>query len=51
LHGGKIAFESMEGRGTIFVVALPLFAPGSGNGEGTTQLIRAAVGRELTFIS
>ena len=50
LHGGKIAFESKEGHGTTFVIALPLFANGCANGEGTTQLVRAALGRELTFI-
>jgi signal transduction histidine kinase len=52
LHGGKIAFETHEGRGTAFIVALPLFdSPASGNGEATAQFIRAAAaGRELTFI-
>jgi PAS domain S-box-containing protein len=52
LHGGKIGFESKEGLGTTFIVALPLLgaAPG-GNGDQTTQFIRAAAtGRNITFI-
>jgi PAS domain S-box-containing protein len=53
LHGGRIAFESTEGRGTTLVVALPLFGAGpSPNGDGTTTFIRAAArGRNLTFVS
>jgi signal transduction histidine kinase len=53
LHGGKIAFESKEGYGTTFIVALPPFgtAPG-GNGEGAAQFLRAAInGKNLTVIS
>ena len=53
LHGGKIAFESKEGHGTTFIIALPLFGPSpGGNGEETTQLLRAAAGTDrLTILS
>jgi len=52
LHGGKVAFDTREGSGTTFVVALPLFGAGDGNGDGTTQFLRAALGGQaLTVIS
>jgi PAS domain S-box-containing protein len=53
LHGGKIAFESREGQGTTFMVALPLFSPvPEGNGEGITQFLQAAFGgKNPTVIS
>jgi len=51
LHGGKVAFDTKEGSGTTFVVALPLFGSGDGNGEGTTQFLRAALGgQKLTVM-
>jgi hypothetical protein len=52
LHGGMIAFESQEGHGTTFMIALPLFSPGpEGNGEGITQFLQAAfAGKNPTVI-
>jgi signal transduction histidine kinase len=53
LHGGRIGFQSKEGHGTTFIVALPLFGPPpSSNGESTTQFIRAALsGENLTVVT
>jgi signal transduction histidine kinase len=52
LHGGKIAFESKEGSGTTFSIALPLFGAADANGESGTQLFMAAAkGKNLTLIS
>jgi PAS domain S-box-containing protein len=52
LHGGKIGFQSREGEGTAFTVALPLFGAAAANGESATQLIKkTAYGNNLTVIS
>ena len=51
LHGGKIAFQSAEGSGSTFVVALPLFGAADSNGDGGTKFIHAAArDRNLTVI-
>jgi len=51
LHGGKIGFESKEGRGTSFVVALPLFAVAGEEGNGTTHLFhKVATDQNLTLL-
>jgi PAS domain S-box-containing protein len=52
LHGGKIAVESHEGRGTRIVVALPLYDANPGAVESITQAFRDATpGRNFTVIS
>ena len=51
LHGGKIAFESKEGQGTSFVVALPLFGVAGEDGNGTTHLFhKLATDQNLTLV-
>ncbi len=43
LHGGRLAFESREGEGSTFTVALPLFGPPPAAGaESFTQFFRAS---------
>jgi PAS domain S-box-containing protein len=51
LHRGKIAFESQEGEGTTFIVALPLFGQvAEGSGE-TQRFIRdVSQGQNITLV-
>jgi signal transduction histidine kinase len=52
LHGGKIAFESREGAGTRFVVALPVFPSLRSGSNDNTQLFRKLIDtHQLTPIS
>jgi signal transduction histidine kinase len=43
LHGGSIDFESREGHGTTFTVALPLLDAVKGKGSPAIQSNRASV--------
>ena len=51
LHGGKLAFQSKEGHGTSFVVALPVFAVTGAEGNGAAQLFhKVATDQNLTLV-